>query len=460
MSTAVKRLACWAGLAVVLSGCATAGEGGSRTDVVASHRGDPPAQPGAPLLLLAMPPAADFQDVRRALITEVRKNFNVSTFLVTPGTAPADLAQAIARTSPACLVLMNNATVALYREYQETHRDQPLPPAVVVMTLFLEEIQGNLKNTTGIAYEVPGVTAFVNLRSLIQAPIRRVGVVYRPAFRAFVERQKALAAREQIELVGAEVGKEVDGQGLRAALHSLLASDKVDALWLLNDNELIKNTQFLDETWRAEIAAAKVPLVVGVPNLVDPRTPLGSFAVVPDHEALGLQTANLIFELQENGWRADEHGIELPLSVKTVVDLKQLRNTFGLKEDALRHIDRALEFAGEPTATATPPAPTAAPVGPSGDELSQLSLENLLSISTVTVSGNAESRATAAGNVIVITRQVMANNGWRSVADVLANVPGLYLVDDGSLTSVGIRGVTGGLRAGTRLIKIMINGVP
>ena len=54
---------------------------------------------------------------------------------------------------------------------------------------------------------------------------------------------------------------------------------------------------------------------------------------------------------------------------------------------------------------------------------------------------------------------MIANNGWRSVADVLANVPGLYLVDDGSLTSVGIRGVTGGLR-GTRLIKIMINGVP
>ena len=341
-SKAALRFACCAGLAAVLSACATTSEVGGPTDVVAAIA-DPPAKPGAPLLLLAMPPAADFQDVRRALITEVKNNFNVSTFLVTASTAPADLAQVIARTSPACLVLMNNATVALYREYQEAHRDQKLPPAVVVMTLFLEELQGNLKNTTGIAYEVPGVTAFVDLRSVIRAPVRRVGVVYRPAFRAFIERQKALAAREQIDLVAAEVGKEVDVHGLRAALHGLLTSDKVDALWLLNDNELIKNTQFLDDTWRTEIAAAKVPLVVGVPNLVNPRTPLGSFAVVPDHEALGLQTANLIFELQENGWRADEHGVELPLSVKTVVDLKQLRDNFGLKEDALRHIDRALE---------------------------------------------------------------------------------------------------------------------
>ena len=102
-----------------------------------------------------------------------------------------------------------------------------------------------------------------------------------------------------------------------------------------------------------------------------------------------------------------------------------------------------------------------APAPAQPDDLSELSLEDLLSISTVTVSGgNAESRATAAGNVTVITRQTIINNGWRSVADVLAYVPGLYLSDDGSLISVGVRGVTGGLRAGTRLIKIMINGVP
>jgi len=343
MSHATKRLIRWAGLAAALSACATTGDGGGGRVETAAPAADPPLRPGAPLLLLAMPPAADFQDVRRTLLTEVKKDFNISTFTVTAATTPTDLAQAIARTSPTCLVLMNNATVALYRDYQSVHHEEKMPPAVVVMTSFLEELRGNLRNATGIAYEVPGITAFVNLRSVIRAPVKRVGVVYRPRFRAVIERQKKLAAREQIDLVGAEVGKEVDAQSLRAALHGLLVKDKVDALWMLNDNELIKNGQFLDETWRAELAGARIPLVVGVPNLVDPRTPTGSFAVVPDHEALGLQTANLIFDLGESDWRADEHDVELPLSVKTVADLKQLRDTFGLKEDALRHIDRALE---------------------------------------------------------------------------------------------------------------------
>jgi len=343
MSHATKRLARCVGLAAALSACATTGEGGGSRIETAGPVADPPLRPGAPLLLLAMPPAADFQAVRRALVMEVKKDFNISTFTVTAATTPSDLAQAIARTSPTYLVLMNNATVAMYRDYQSAHHDQKMPPAVVVMTSFIEELRVNVRNTTGIAYEVPGVTAFVDLRSVIRTPVKRVGVVYRPRFRAFIERQKKLAAREQIELVGAEVGKEVDAPGLRAALHGLLARDKVDVLWMLNDNELIKNAQFLDETWRSELAGGRVPLIVGVPNLVDPRTPTGSFAVVPDHDALGLQTANLIFDLEESDWNADEHDVELPLSVKTVADLKQLRDTFGLKEDALRHIDRALE---------------------------------------------------------------------------------------------------------------------
>ncbi len=86
-----------------------------------------------------------------------------------------------------------------------------------------------------------------------------------------------------------------------------------------------------------------MPVVVGVPNLVNPRTPLGTFAVVPDYGGLGLQTANLIFDLAENGWRADQHPVELPISINTLADVRQVRAQFGLKDDALQHIDRPLE---------------------------------------------------------------------------------------------------------------------
>jgi putative ABC transport system substrate-binding protein len=82
---------------------------------------------------------------------------------------------------------------------------------------------------------------------------------------------------------------------------------------------------------------------VGVSNFVEPSSPLGTLAVVPDHEALGLQAANLIFDLADNDWQVENHPVELPLSVKTVVDIKLVRANFGLQSEALKHIDKAAE---------------------------------------------------------------------------------------------------------------------
>jgi outer membrane receptor protein involved in Fe transport len=132
-------------------------------------------------------------------------------------------------------------------------------------------------------------------------------------------------------------------------------------------------------------------------------------------------------------------------------------------------------------ATVTPtPAPTPAPAAPaapeasepsstpeasvdgepSGDtaELAKLSLEDLLSIPVVTASGSTETRSRAAANVTVISRKEIVQNGFRSVAEALETVPGLHLTDDGSVKSLAVRGVIPGLRGGTRLVKIMING--
>jgi hypothetical protein len=63
---------------------------------------------------------------------------------------------------------------------------------------------------------------------------------------------------------------------------------------MLNDNGLVRNAEFVDGAWRTELRDARLPLIVGVANLVEPSFPLGTLAVVPDHEALGLQAANLL----------------------------------------------------------------------------------------------------------------------------------------------------------------------
>ncbi len=302
---------------------------------------DLPRRPGVPLVFVTMPRAASFQATRRSLITELNKTYDVSTFVVAPETSVAELGAAIERAAPACLVLMNNTSVRLYREYQRAHRGTTFPPAVVVMTSFLEDIRHDLVNATGIAYEVPAVTAFVGLRAAIAAPVTRVGVLHGAYSRDFVERQRRLAAQEHVEIVPVEVGGADPAlKDVRAALRALRNAHHVDALWILNDNRLLKDGRFLLEAWTPGLETLGVPVVVGAEPLVNAQAPFGTFAVLPDHAALGVQAANLILDLADDGWRADEHAIELPLSTISVLDVEQARSRFGLRDGALDHIDR------------------------------------------------------------------------------------------------------------------------
>jgi putative ABC transport system substrate-binding protein len=330
-------------LLLLLAGCATAGNEFGAPAQGLPPIADPPVRSDVPTLLIAMPNSPNFVEVRKSLVWEVQKSFNIHTLVVGPETTAADLGSAIQTVAPVCLVLMNNATMNLYHQYQTANPTAPMPPAVLLMASFVEEAQARLRRATGIVYEVPGVTAFVNFRSVISAPINRVGVIYRPAFQKFVEHQTALAAKERVDLISVSVPNDVTAAGLREALHNLAHSGKVDAVWMLNDNGLVRNAEFVDGAWRTELRDARLPLIVGVANLVEPSFPLGILAVVPDHEALGLQAANLLFELADTNWQVESHPVELPISVKTVVDIRQVRTNFGLRPDALKHVDKALE---------------------------------------------------------------------------------------------------------------------
>jgi len=143
-------------LCLVFVGCATAGPGAAGSGPVASALQDPAPRPGLPAILIAMPSSPDFVDVRRTLVAEVQKDFNVSTLLVTRETSVAEIAGAIDRVHPVCAVLMNNATLNLFQAYEAAHKAEPALPTVVVMASFLDEVRVQLRRATGISYEVPG----------------------------------------------------------------------------------------------------------------------------------------------------------------------------------------------------------------------------------------------------------------------------------------------------------------
>jgi putative ABC transport system substrate-binding protein len=236
---------------------------------------------------------------------------------------------------------MNNSNVRLYTRYQQSLPDgTKFPPAVIVMTSFLQETVKSVKNATGISYEIPGAVQFVKVRSMINAPVGKVGVVYRTQFSAFISEQHRLALREGIDLVANEVSRDPSQDEVSTALKSLVERDRVDAIWVLNDDGLL-SPQLLSSVWlSSKNPRHRIPVIVGVPNLVTREYPVGTFAITPDHVALGVQTANLIFDIADNEWTVEGREVSLPISIKTLIDASEVRQQFVLKEGALDGVEK------------------------------------------------------------------------------------------------------------------------
>ena len=303
---------------------------------------DKARRPGYPVILVAMPTSEKMLEVHEGLASELEDDFDLVTFQVDASTPSSLLAEAIKRERPACLVLMNNQTVRKYRDVQGVAPDGVFPPAVVLMTSFLEQEITRLRNATGIAYEVPGVSAFVQLRGILERDVKRIGVLYRERLGDFVKNQRRIAAREKFELVAYKVSSSVSNDEIVAGVGDLVSEGRIDTLWILNDNALL-TPSLLMKGWQTAITSGGVPVIVNVEPLVHPSARLGTFGVVPDHKALGVQAANKIFELQDEDWTVEENQVDLPLSVETVLKVREARDAFQLKSSVLGQVNRLVE---------------------------------------------------------------------------------------------------------------------
>ena len=111
----------------------------------------------------------------------------------------------------------------------------------------------------------------------------------------------------------------------------------------LNDNILLAE-KVLKFGWLKHTKKLKIPIIVGVKPLLSPTLNFGSFATLPDLNALGLQAAEMLLDFHDNGWPTTGSVIEQPVSVrkiinKTFFDKKKL--AIDLK--AIEHLDEILE---------------------------------------------------------------------------------------------------------------------
>ena len=94
------------------------------------------------------------------------------------------------------------------------------------------------------------------------------------------------------------------------------------------------------------------------------------------------------------------------------------------------------------------------------DETVKTGLEELLETVVVTATKQKQTIAAAPAIISVITSTQIKTMGYQSVADALQSLPGFYLISDHVSWNAGVRGINGGQRASSRIIKVMIDGQP
>ena len=93
-----------------------------------------------------------------------------------------------------------------------------------------------------------------------------------------------------------------------------------------------------------------------------------------------------------------------------------------------------------------------------GQDLATLDLEALLENVVVSATKFEVKEDEVPAITTVITREDIQHWGYSSVAEVLRHVAGVYVIDDHIIPNVSIRGISGGLRSESGLVKVMIDG--
>ncbi|MGD2090245.1 MAG: TonB-dependent receptor [Candidatus Aminicenantes bacterium] len=74
------------------------------------------------------------------------------------------------------------------------------------------------------------------------------------------------------------------------------------------------------------------------------------------------------------------------------------------------------------------------------EDVADISLEDLLNVEITTAGKRPEKIGEIPASVVVVTREDIETYGYQTLSEILENIPGLYLINDYSYTSFGVRG--------------------
>lgn len=298
------------------------------------------------VLLLAQPTIAkekilvlqhsgiNFESVYSSLQSEVSADFEIVRIINDKIMKPKALKKVLQKENPKLIVLMNNNNIETYRGYIKTlPSEAKVLPSLSLVAAFIEKAIEELPNSAGITYEIPIVTGVVNLRSMMSIPKMKLGIVSREFLKSFIDKNKAFCLAEGIDVktIYVKKGETRYKKVLKDGLKELVAEHGANTIWVPNDPAFLSG-EIIRDVWTPFMKKYDVPVIVGVENFLLPNINFGSFAVLPDHSAMGQQAANLVYSIQDNNWESDHTLTEAPISIFKVLNFNRAKSQIDTTE--------------------------------------------------------------------------------------------------------------------------------
>ena len=300
------------------------------------------ADTGRAKILLLTPNGISFKQTINGIKDDLAGDIEFVEIAIEDDPNSDDINKYITAIKPKMLVLLGNKPLHAYTEYQQRYPDKDVLPAVALSALHIDQQFKNLKNIVGIRYEIPAVTSLVQLRSITNKPIRKVGVLYREWMSELIAQNSKFCSQEDIKLVSIEIPNNTTVRQISYHLKHLLHSD-IDALWVVNDNGLLQS-RTIQNIWIPNLKRFNKPVVVGIKALTNTELAFGTFSVEADQYALGIQGAGLISDIIENGWKIEKQHVYPPVSINNLLNLKlSQQKNIPIDKNKLGQIDQIIQ---------------------------------------------------------------------------------------------------------------------
>ncbi len=283
-----------------------------------------------------------FDEVITGLTEELEDELIVKKYIISDKTTAEDLSTKIKSILPKMAVLLDNASIYLFKEYQKNlPANSKYIPSISLMAVGIDNAIKGIKNAKGIAYEIPIVTSSIYLRSILRSPIKKIGIIHRQFLQDFIDKNRIFCRKEQIEIINILLSKRKSNllEYIEKSLRQLITKENVDAIWLPNDNKLLR-PKIVKKIWIPFVDKYKKPVIVGIELFVSKKIGFGTFAVLPDHISLGAQAAEFVFEAQENNWEFSGKIVHEPISAIKILNYKQAKKYFNISDEGIKNIDK------------------------------------------------------------------------------------------------------------------------